>query len=285
MAMKKINEYISRADGTEGTLLIPKLILPTLMEEQEKALIPREMAAEVIGPSQFTGSTMTKNLVSPNTMSIRQVGEGAEIVLDNVDFSTVTYTPVKYGVAIRITREMIEDSQFDLKSINLATAGQRFAENETNLILGQLDQAANTVTGGAAVTLANVAEAIFNVEDGEDYSPTDYLIGNEVAQDLMNIDTFQDANKAGNTELMGRGFLGTIFGLNVARFSTNAGTLAVATSSYVFDRKNAYGIAIARDISVENVTLPTFDMEGAVLTQRIDVKVLRTNAISKITSS
>lgn len=283
--MSKINEYISRADGTEGTLLIPKLILPTLMEEQEKALIPREMAAEVIGPSQFTGSTMTKNLETPDTMSLRQVGEGAEVVMDNSDFSTVTYTPVKYGVAIRITREMIEDSQFDLKSINLATAGRRFAENETNLVLGQLDNAANTVAGGSQVTLANVAEAIFNVEDGEDYMPSDYLIGNEVHQDLMNIDTFVDANKAGNTELMSRGYVGTIFGLNVARYSTNAGVNAVATSSYVFDRKNAYGIAIARDISVENVTLPTFDMEGAVLTQRIDVKVLRTNAISKITSS
>lgn len=283
--MSKINEYISRADGTEGTLLIPKLILPTLMEEQEKALIPREMAAEVIGPSQFTGSTMTKNLETPDTMSLRQVGEGSEVVMDNSDFSTVTYTPVKYGVAIRITREMIEDSQFDLKSINLATAGRRFAENETNLVLGQLDNAANTVAGGSQVTLANVAEAIFNVEDGEDYMPSDYLIGNEVHQDLMNIDTFVDANKAGNTELMSRGYVGTIFGLNVARYSTNAGVNAVATSSYVFDRKNAYGIAIARDISVENVTLPTFDMEGAVLTQRIDVKVLRTNAISKITSS
>lgn len=282
--MKKINEYISRADGTEGTLLIPKLILPTLMEEQEKALIPREMAAEVISPSQFQGSTMTKNLVTPNGMSVREVGEGAEVPLDNIGFSTVTYTPKKYGVAIRITREMMEDSQFDLKSINLAHVGKRFAENETNLVLGQLDSAANTVAGGAQVTLANIAEAIFNVEDS-DYVPSDYLIGNEVHQDLMNIDTFVDANKAGNNDLMQRGFVGTIFGLNVARFSTNAGANAVATSSYVFDRGNSYGIAIARDITLENVMLPTFDMEGAVVTQRIDVKVLRTSAICKITSS
>ncbi len=60
---------------------------------------------------------------------------------------------------------------------------------------------------------------------------------------------------------------------------------AVATSSYVFDRSQAYSIAIARDITMENVTMPTFDMEGAVLTQRIDIKALRTKAISKITSS
>ena len=285
MAMKKINEYISTADGTEGTLLIPKLIMPELIREQEKALIPREMASRVWGPSQIAGSTFTVNLEAPNTMSVREIAEGAEVTLDNTTFSTVTFTPKKYGVAIRITREMIEDSQFDLKSLNIDTAGKRFAENETNLILGQLDTAANTVAGGATVTIGNIAEAIFNVENVEDYTPTDYLIGNSQAQDLRNIDTFVEANKAGNTDMMQRGFIGTIFGLNVARFSTNAGALAVATSGYIFDRGNAYGIAIKRDLTMEGLTLPTYDMEGAVLTQRIDVKALRTNAISKITTA
>lgn len=283
--MTKINEYISRADGTEGTLLIPKLILPMIIEEADKALIPREMAAFVIGPSEFTGSTMTKNLETPNTMIIRQVAEGAEVPLDNIDFETVTFTPLKYGVAIRITREMIEDSQFELLNRNIGSAGKRFAESETNLVLGELDNAANTVIGGSALSIANIAEAMFNVENVEDYQPTDYLAGNSVIQDLRNIDTFVEADKAGNTEMMSTGFVGTIFGMNVARFSSNAGTNAVSTSSYVFDRSQAYAIAIARDITMEAVTLPTFDMEGAVLTKRIDVKILRTNSVSKITTT
>lgn len=286
MAFKKINEYIDRGDGTEGTLLIPKLIMPELIREVEKALIPREMAKRVWGPGELRnqGSTFTVNLESPNTMDLRAVSEGAEVPLDNVDFETVTFTPVKYGVAIRITREMIEDSQFDLKSINIDAAGRRFAENETNLVIGQLDQANATVAGGAAITVANIAEAMYNVENN-DYRPSDYLVGNAVAQDLRNISTFVNANEAGNTDMMQRGFIGTIFGMNVARYSTNAGANAVATSSYVFDRSQAYGIAIKRDITMEGVTLPTYDMEGAVLTQRIDVKVFRTKAISKITTS
>jgi len=282
--MKKINEYISTADGTEGTVLIPKLIMPTLVEEVEKNLIPREMAAMVWGPGQIKGSSFTVDLESPNTMDVREVGEGAEVPLDNIDFESVTFTPVKYGVAVRITREMIEDSQFELLQRNVRIAGKRFAENETNLILGQLDTAAATTAGGAAITIANIAESMYDVEDN-DYTPTDFLVGNEVAQDLRNIDTFVEADKAGNTEMMSRGFIGTIFGMNVARFSTNAGANADATSSYVFDRTQAYGIAISRDITVENTTLPTFDMEGAVITQRIDVKALRTAAISKITTS
>lgn len=284
MAMTKINEYISTADGTDGTLLIPKLIMPTLIEEVEKALIPREMAAMVFGPGQIQGSTFTVNLETPDTMDVRQVGEGAEVPLDNIDFSTVTFTPIKYGVAIRITREMIEDSQFELLRRNVGIAGRRFAESETNLVLGALDNAANTVAGGASITISNVAEAMFNVEDN-DFQPTDFLAGNEVVQDLRNIDVFVEADKAGNTAMMQTGFTGTIFGMNVSRFSTNAGANAVATSSYVFDRRQAYAIAISRDITMENVTLPTYDMEGAVLTKRIDVQALRTGAISKITTA
>lgn len=284
MALTKLNEYISTADGTEGTLLIPKLIMPQLIEAVEKALIPREMASMVWGPSSIQGSTFTVDLETPNTLDIREVGEGAEVPLDNMDFETVTFTPLKYGVAVRITREMMEDSQFELFQRNIKTAGKRFAENETNLVIGQLDTAANTVAGGAAITIANISEAMFNVEDN-DYNPTDFLVGNEVAQDLRNIDTFVEADKSGSTEMLKRGFIGNIFGLNVARFSTNAGANAVATSSYIFDRTEAYAIAIARELTVENFALPTYDMDGAVLTQRIDVKALRTSSISKITTT
>ena len=282
--MNKLNEYISRADGTPGQSLIPQLILPRVIDEAEKNLIPREMAAFVIGPSEFKGSTMYMDLETPNTMDVREVSEGAEVPLDNIGLDSVSFTPVKYGVAIRITREMIEDSQVELLNRNIKTAGKRFAENETNLVLAQLDDANATTAGGDAVTIANIVESIYDVR-AQDYRPTDYLLGEEQYSDLMNIDTFVEADKAGNTGLMSTGRVGTIFGLSVSTFSANAGTNAVATSGYIFDRTQAYAIAIARDISMESLTLPTYDMEGAVLTQRIDVKNLRVKAISKITTS
>ena len=284
MAFKNIQEYISTEDGTAGSLLIPKLIMPTLIEEVDKNLIPREMAAMVWGPTQIQGSSFDVNLEVADTMDVRDVGEGAEIPLDNIDFTNVTFTPKKYGVAIRITREMMEDSQFELLQRNIRAAGRRFAENEQELVIAQLDLANATTAGGAAITIANIAESMFDVEDN-DYTPTDYLVGNEVVQDLRNIDTFVEADKAGNREMMERGFIGTLFGMNVARYSTNSGSNATATSSYVFDRSQAYAIAIKRDITVENFDLPTYDMQGAAITQRIAVKALRVKAISKITTS
>ena len=285
MAFKKIQEYISTDDGTPGTLLIPKLILPVMIEEVDKALLPREMAAMVL--NSFDGSTIDVNLETANTPIIREVGEGAEIPLDNQGYTNVTFTPIKYGVAIRITREMMEDSQFELLQRNIRSAGRRFAENENSLIIEQLDTGANTITGGAAITIANITQAMLNVE-GNDFEPTDFAIGLDILNDLRNIDTFVEANKVGNTDMLQRGFLGTLFGMNVAKFSSASTALPNTNRSlrgYVFDRKQAYGIAIKRDITVENFDLPTFDMQGAVITQRIAVQALRTGAIAIITTT
>lgn len=287
MAFNKIQEYLNTADGTPGTLLIPKLIMPELIAERAKALLPREMAAQVWGPSQISGSSFTVDLDEIDTMDIRKTGEGAEIILDNQGYVSVTYTPVKYGVAIRITREMIEDSQFELLNRNIRLAGKRFAENETKLVLTALDGANSTTSGGAQITIANITESMEDVE-GADFEPSDMIIGLTVLRDLRNIDTFAEADKAGNREMMSTGFVGTIYGMNVAKYSSS---LKVAPSAshklfaYVFDRSEAYGIAIKRDITVENFELATYDMSGAAITQRIDVQLLRSTAVSKITTT
>lgn len=285
MGFKQIQEYIGTEDATPGTLLIPKLIMPTLIAAVEKALLPRELASVVWGPTQIQGSSFSINLESPDTISMTQVGEGAEIPMGAIDFTALTYTPVKYGVAIRITREMMEDSQFELLNKNIAAAGIKFAENENKLVLTALDGANSTITGGASATIADITSAMLNVEN-EDYVATDIIVGLEFLNDLRNIDTFVEADKAGNTNLMSRNFIGIIYGMNVAKFSTNAApTTTYKKYAYVLDRGQAYGIAIKRDLTVENFDMPTYDMQGAVLTQRIEVKLHRSKAVAKITTT
>jgi HK97 family phage major capsid protein len=289
MAFTRIQEYITRDTGTAGTLLIPKLIMPVLVDEVDKHLLPRELAAIFQTPAQTKnqGKNWTINLIKADSMDVRKVGEGGEIPMDALEYDTsVTIEPVKYGVAIRITREMMEDSQFNLLERHLRYAGKRFAEKETELIIAELNSTTNAVTGGAAVTIANIAEAM-NYLERYDYTPTDYLVGDLQVQDLRNIDTFVEADKAGNTDMMKRGFTGTIFGMNVVRFSRNA-TPTPATYAkygYVIDRAHSFVIAYKRDITIENFDLPTFDMQGAALTMRIDVEYLRDFATCEITTT
>ncbi|RLG00035.1 MAG: phage major capsid protein [Thaumarchaeota archaeon] len=281
--MKYIKELLGTGLGTEGQLLIPRKIHDALIEEVDKNLIPRSEAALYFGPADIPGSSIDVDLVTPNKMDVRVVAEGAEIPLDQTEYTSTNLKPVKYGVAIRITRELLEDAKWNLLEHNIKIAGKRFAENENSLIISNaLDDAGNTVSGGASITIANITSAMQNLEDN-DYTPTTLIVGMEVLNDLRNIDTFVEANKVGNTEMLQRGFLGTIYGMNVIKVSSNAGM--TSTTAYVIDKNHAYMIAEKRPVTIENFELPTYDMSAAAITQRIVVEELRANAIAKITTS
>lgn len=280
--MKFVKQLLDTGIGTEGQLLIPRKIHDQLIDEAEKSLLPRSEAAMVFGPAQIPGSSIEVNRFIPNTMDVRVVPEGAEVPLDQAEYNNLNVKPVKYGVAIRITRELMEDSKFDLLRHNVMIAGRRFAENENSLVITALDNADNTVAGGATITIANITRAMQYLDDA-DYDPTSFAVGMEVLNDLRNIDTFVEFQKVGNTDMLQRGFLGTIYGMNVMKVSTNAGM--TTTSSYVYDRNFAYVIAEKRPITVEGFNLETYDMTGTVVTQRIQVSALRSDSIAKITTT
>lgn len=283
MALDYIKSYLGTGTGTEGSLLIAKKIYDTLISETAKKLIPRSEAAIYLGPADIPGSSVDIDLETPNTLLIREMGEGAEAVMDNQEYTSFNMKPVKYGAVIRITRELIEDGKWNLLERNIMTAGKRAAENENSLIISDaLDNASNTVSGGAAVTIPNITRAIQYLED-KDFTATTYFVGNEVVNDLRNIDTFVEYQKVGNTDMLTKGFLGNIYGMNVIQVSSNAGM--TTTTSYVIDKQYAYVIAEKRPFTIEKFKMETFDMEGAVVTQRIKVRQLRADAIAKITSS
>lgn len=280
---KYLKELLNTGAGSEGSLLIVKKIYDKLIEETDKNLIPRSEAALYFGPSDIPGSSLDIDLVNANTMDVRVIAEGAEVTLDNATYTSVNLKPIKYGVGLRITKELMEDSKWNMLAHNVGIAGKRFAENETALIVSDaLDNASNTVSGGAAVTIANITRAMQYLDEA-DMSPTTLFVGNEVLQDLRNIDTFVEADKLGSREMLERGFVGRLYGLNVIKVSTNAGM--TATTAYVTDRMNGYIIAEKRPVTVEGFSLPVYDMEAATVTQRIKVRHLRADAIAKITSS
>lgn len=281
-----VKELLSTGIGTQGTLLLPRKIYDVLIDEVDKALIDRRYAAVYVGPSGIPGSSIDIDLTSENQMSVRLIAEGAEIFLDQDEYEVVNIAPKKYGVAIRLTREMAEDSKFPLLERNIRKAGKKFAENETNLILTMLSaDAANTVTGGAAITVANITRGMQYIDDA-DYNPDTMFVGSEVVNDLRNVDTFTEVNKFGSNDMLKTGMVGTIFGMEVVKYSTNAAPSSTYSKyAFIIDSSEAYAIAEKRPISVENFMLPTFDMSGAAVTQRLGVDSLRANAINKITTT
>lgn len=282
---KYIKELLQTGDGTEGQLLIVRKIHDVLVDEVDKALIPRSEARIVHGPGDIPGSSIDIDLVTENIGDVRVIAEGGEILLDETEYTSTNVKPLKYGTGIRITNEMMEDSKWNLLQHNIMIFGKRFAENETKLVLEQLDSADNTVAGGAAATIANITRAMQYLDDA-DYAGTTLLIGMEFLNDLRNIDTFVEANKVGNTDMLARGFLGTIYGLNVMKFSTNAAPSSTYSKyGYVYDNQHAYDIAEKRPVTVEGFSMPAYDMQAASITQRIAAKIIRSAAVAKITTS
>jgi HK97 family phage major capsid protein len=283
--LKHIQELLNTGIATEGSLLIVKKIHDRLVEEVEKRLIPREQAALVVGPSGIPGSSLDVDTEDVNTLDVRQIAEGADITLDNQTYSSVNIKPLKYGVGIRITREMMEDAKWNLLDRNIRTAGKRLAENETKLILQELDNAGADNSGGSTLTIGDITQGMLDLEDN-DFEPSTMLVGNEALHDLRNIDTFVEADKLGNREMLDSGFVGRIMGMDVMRFSTNAApSTTYSKYMYVFDKNEAYYIVEKRPVSVEQFELTNNDMSAAVITQRIAVKLIRSNAVSRTTTS
>jgi len=282
---KYVQELIATPMGTEGSLLIPRKIHATLIAEVDKALIPRSECAIYVGPSMIPGSSYDLNLETANMVKVRLTAEGAEIVLDQDRYTSTNIKPLKYGLGIRITREMKEDSQFPLLARNIAKAGKKMAENETNLILTAMQGCTNSVSGGAAATIANITRGMQYLDDN-DYEPTSMWVGSEFLNDLRNIDTFVEADKAGNTDMMTKGFIGKVYAMNVMKFSTNAAPSSTYSKyAYIQDKNEGYCIVEKRPVTVENFTLPAFDMDAASVTQRIAVALVRDLAICRISTS
>ena len=282
MGTQNIKELLGTFSGTEGSLLIVKKIYDKIVEESEKALIPRTEAMMVLSPSDVPGSSIDLDKFVENTMNVRLVPEAGEVPLDQVEYTEQNVKPKKYGVAIRVTKELMEDAKWNIQEHQIRFAGKRMGEKENSLTVTALDSASNTVAGGAAITIGNITRGIQYIEDA-DKEATSYFVGSEVCNDLRNIDTFTEANKFGSNEMLSTGFVGTIYGMKTYRVSTNAGM--TTTSSYITDKNWAYAVVVKRPVTVETYQLPQFEIEAANVTMRIAVEAIRSDAICKITTS
>lgn len=279
--MAKIQELLTRSAGTEGSLLIEKKIYGKLIEAVEKKRIGRDLAALYNGPTDIPGSSIDIDFEDKDSMAVAKVAEGAAVPIDVQSYTSINLRPVKYGVRPLITKEMMEDGKWNLMMRNVAAAGKKMAENEDTLIVAALDTASNTVSGGAAITIANITRAIQYLED-EDFEATDLIIGPEVANDLRNIGLLVKANESGSTEMLKKGYMGVLFNMNVHVVS---GNIMTSTNAYVIDRNEAFTIAEKRPVTVEEYDDKTHDLSGAVVTQRVVVSALKSDAICKITTS
>jgi len=277
------NPLSTGSTSTGSNILAPAMVYKTIMDAVRRGLVLRPLAAVLIPPSQIPGSSIKISLQDPETMTVHEVAEGAEIPWDHESYTQRTITPLKYGVNVGITREMIEDSQFAVIQLNAETAGFELADKEDSLIVTQLDSAStaagnDVANSNATLPISDITQAMQNLE-ANNYTATHMLVGAEVANDLRNIDTFNEADKTGGPSAVNTRLIGTIFGMRVI-MSTNVS----AKLAYVIDASKSFTIAEKRGVTLENYNDHSRDMRHVVATMRVAAGYLFAEATSEITT-
>jgi len=277
------NAASSTAGSSTGSYLIPHVLYNQLVMAVRRDLVLSGLAAMRFGPSSIPGSAITIPRQTASTLNINRVAEGAEFPKDAEEYSSLTLTPVKYGVNIGVSDEMEEDSLFDVLRMNIDKAGYEMAVNEESLIITALDAAStaasqNVANSNATLPVTDITQAIQYLRTNN-YNPTDFIIGAELENDIYNIDTFTEADKSGMNNPSNR-LIGRIAGMNV--IVSNA---VSAKLGYVIDRRHAFVIAEKRPLTIRTYDDVGRDMRHAVVSQRVSVSALRNEAVSEITTT
>jgi N4-gp56 family major capsid protein len=291
--MTKLKEALTRGAESE---LIQSELYGTIIDSVQAKLVGTQLVAVRFTPADIPGSSIDVPLNTKNNLAVDMIAEGAEFRKDQAAAVSFNLKPAKYGLDCQITKEMTEDAKFPMLEWNLKQAGYQMARKLDSLILAQIETASpltdstgatygevlsatRNVSGGTAVTLANISTAVKNLE-ANDYEPDFLIVSPAVADDIRNIDTFHEADKSGSREMFERGMIGRIMGMTVIMSSQ-----VTANYAYVIDSKHALCLAEKRPITVERYNQANVDLVGLAVSARWGVRYLRPGACSMITSS
>jgi hypothetical protein len=222
------------------------------------------------------------------------VGEGTEVRIAGERYDYIDVNMRKIGVRPTISREMVEDAQWDVVARQLAEGGRAMAQKENELGLAILNTQgtssnnyqgwANTIASANSAYIAypDLVGAIGTLRENNAFPDTAAVYPSEEA-DLLNDDKFIHSFYFGGLAKKAMGppdFFGQVLGIR-----TLTSTLVTAGNSLVIDTARAAGFVIRRDVTVENLVDPIKDVSGAVFTERMNLGVLRAPAICQITVS
>ena len=250
-------------------------VLDVVWEAAKPNLIGREIAVVI---AQDTPSI---KIPRAKLNKAYEVPEGAEIPVGTEDYDSITLTPKKYGVRPLISREMVEDAEWDVIEYQLAEAGRAMADLETEKIVSQMiSDAGNSVAAATSGTLAYGDVVNILKECLIDNLVPDILVihPSELA-DLLKDTAIQKSMEWGGPAVAPTGKVATLLGMRVL-----VSTKVTSGTALVVDSKHAGVLFIRRDITAEDYEDPVKDLAGVSVTARWAYSTLRAEAVGKITN-
>ena len=249
-------------------------VLDTVWEAAKPQLIDRELAVVIAQDAPLIKVPRAK------ISKAFEVAEGAEIPVGTEDYDSVTLTPKKYGVRPLISREMVEDTEWDVIEYQLAEAGRAMADLETETIIAQMiSDAGNSVAAGTGGMLA-YSDVVSIVKECliDGYTPDAIAIHPSELADLLKDTAIQKAMEWGGEAVAPSGQIARLLGMQVL-----VSTKITSGTALIVDSKHAGVLFIRRDITAEDYEDPVKDLAGVAITSRWAYTTLRTEAIGKVT--
>jgi len=250
-------------------------VLDVVWEAAKPNLIGRELAvvvAEDVASLKVPRAKLGKAY---------EVAEGAEIPVGTEDYDSVVLTPRKYGVRPLISKEMLEDAEWDVIEFQLGEAGRAMADLETEKIIAKIvADAGNSVAAGTGGTLA-YADVVNILKEclADDFVPDVLAVHPSEFADLLKDSAVVKALDFGGPAVAPSGRIANLLGMKVL-----VSTKVPAGTALVVDSKHAGVLFVRRDIMAEEYEDPVKDLAGVAVTARWAYETLRANAIGKITN-
>jgi len=218
------------------------------------------------------------------------VQEATEIPIAGEKYDYIDVNMRKTGIRPQISREMVEDAQWDVVARQLAEGGRAMAQKENELGIAILNTQAtalnnyqgwgnsvNTATSGT-FAYTDVVSMITALR-GQNAFPDTLFVNPTEEGALLKDDKFIHAFYFGGLMKKSLGpqeYFGQMIG-----FRTMTSTLQSSGTPLMLDTARAAGFVIRRDVTVEHLVDPIKDLSGASFTSRINLGICRQMAIAQ----
>lgn len=297
-----MREYLA---SPSASILIPKVVIGQMREVAEPMYIGTSLLTKI---RLKQGQSMI--FPSIGVMRAGDVAEGQEYPEDTIDWQTHETPEIrvgKSGIRVRVTDEMVTDSQWDVVSMLVREAGRAMARHKEQKAFNQFSKHGHTVFDNAlrsqnasyGTTGLDIDGAFNDTLSAEDFldviiavmnnefTPSDILLHpltwstfakNELTGALMKSpqDYYPHTNKPGNMALGPNSIAGRLpFGFNVQLspfipFDKKAKRFDM----YVVDRNNIGVLLVKEDLSTESFNEPARDIANIKVKERYGIGIL-----------
>jgi len=283
----------SEEEAVSESTLVQEEVFNTIVEGAE----PYKCFREVL-PITPAESYSTRVVKGESGYYANEVAEGASITVDTQEYSKVDIPITKYGVRPLITRELIDDSLFDIIDLELRKAGMAMENKFNRVCLNEIINSSRAIStntlspAGPHITVSDLALARSKIIK-KNWGEVSVAVTHPTAEGYL----LQDSNIAyasymGSSAPLTTGNIPTLMGL-----TPHTCTATDLASSPVWDDttagsdvtalifSNTAPLAMVRmrhDLKVTDYDDPIHDLHGISLLMRYGVRVINESAGAKI---